>query len=57
MARASKLGESIINQITSGIGLADATLLLSNCLHSLKNFFRLSLTFCSKDQIQLCVEN
>ena len=55
-AQASNLGVSLGNQTISAIGQADDTVLLSNCLHSLQNLLKLSLEFCSKHHIQLCVE-
>ena len=56
MAQASGLGVALRSQIISSIGQADDTLLLSNCLHSLQNLLKLSLDFCTKHHIQLCVE-
>ena len=40
----------------SGIGQADDTVLLSNSLFSLQNLLYLSLNFCKKQQVILCVE-
>ena len=40
----------------SAIGLADDTTLLSNCLYSLQNLLQLTLNFCDKYHVQLCIE-
>ena len=55
-AQASGLGVALFDQIISSIGQADDTVLLSNCLHSLQNLLHLTLKFCSKHQVQLCIE-
>ena len=55
-AQASKLGVFLGKQNIAAIGQADDTVLLSNSLHSLQNLLKLSLEFCSKHQIQLCVD-
>ena len=40
----------------SGIGQADDTSLISNSPHALQNLLHLSLNFCSKYHVKLCVE-
>ena len=42
--------------VISAIGLADDTVLISNCPHSLLNLLDLSLDFCKKYHVQLCVD-
>ena len=55
-AQASDLGVPLRSKTISSVGQADDTLLLSNCLHSLQNLLKLSLDFCKRHEIQLCVE-
>ena len=55
-AQASLLGAPLGSQTISAIGQADDTVLISNCLHSLQNLLKLSLDFCTKHHIQLCIE-
>ena len=56
-AQASGLGIKLGNDtIVSAIAQADDTALVSDNLHSLQNLINLSLRFCSKYQMQLCVE-
>ena len=55
-AQASELGVVLSDQIISAIGQADDTVLISNCLHSLQNLLQLSLSFCSKHHVELCIE-
>ena len=40
----------------SGIGQADDTGLLSNCIHSLQYLLQLSQTFCKKYGVSICAE-
>ena len=55
-AQASGLGVGLFDQTISAIGQADDTVLLSNCLHSLQNLLHLTLKFCAKHHVQLCIE-
>ena len=56
MAQSSGLGIPLGPDTISAIGDADDTVLISNCLHSLQNLLQLTLVFCSKYQVQLCIE-
>ena len=44
------------NITVSAIGQADDTAILSNSPHSLQNLLQLSINFCEKNRVQLCVE-
>ena len=55
-AQSSGLGVRLGKQTISAIGLADDTVLVANCLHSLFNLFKLCLTFCSKYHVELCID-
>ena len=55
-AQVSGLGVFMGKSVISAIGLADDTVLLSNSPHALQNLLHLTLTFCSKYHVQLCVE-
>ena len=57
LAQSSKLGVPLPGNLTvSGIGQADDTLLVSNNIHALQNLLQLTLHFCSKYKVDLCVE-
>ena len=56
MAQSSCLGVPLGTDTISAIGDADDTVLISNCLHSLQNLLQLTLIFCSKYQVHLCIE-
>ena len=55
-AQSTKLGVRLWDQNVAAIGQADDTVIISNSLHSLQSLLSLTLAFCSKHQIQLCVE-
>ena len=54
-AQSSKLGVDLGGHVISAIGQADDIVLISNCLHSLQNLLKLSLAFCKKNHIELCI--
>lgn len=57
LAHFSGLGVALPGNLTvSAIGLADDTLLVSNNIHALQNLLQLTLHFCSKYSVELCVE-
>ena len=55
-AQKSKLGVRMKNLTVSAIGQADDTLLLSNNIYALYSLLQLTLSFCSKHNVELSVE-
>ena len=57
LAQSSNLGVSLPGNVTiSAIGQADDTILTSNNIHALQCLLQLTLHFCAKYNVELCVE-
>ena len=55
-AQQSGMGVAINNITVAAIGQADDTVLVSNNIHDIQNLLDLTLDFCSKYNVELCVE-
>ena len=55
-AQTSKLGVPLKNAVISALAQADDTILSSISPNALQNLLQLTLNFCSKHHVQLCVE-
>ena len=55
-AQASGLGVAMRDIVISAIGQADDTVLISNSIHNIQNLLELTLEFCSKYNVDLCIE-
>ena len=52
----SKLGVEMRDITVSAIGQADDSVLLANSIHDIQNLLDLSLDFCKKYNVELCVD-